>query len=101
MVAPANAEGGLIVVGIWGNAVEGIGPNERMENGWRQAGRDFARPPVPARFERLPCINRRGSPDHLLVIEVEASEHIHENARGEVLLRIGDENRRLGPIEAT
>lgn len=101
MVALANAEGGLIVVGIWGDAIEGIGPDERWENTWRQAGRDFARPPVPARFERVPCINRRGNPDHLLVIEIGASEHIHENARGEVLLRIGDENRRLGPIEAT
>jgi ATP-dependent DNA helicase RecG len=47
----------------------------------------------------VPCINDRGEPDRLLVIEVETSEHVHENARGEVFLRIGDENRRLGPME--
>lgn len=99
MVAFANAEGGLIVVGIWGGAIEGTGPDERLHNGWRQAGRDFARPPVPAHFAVVPCINERGSADHLLIIEIEASEHVHENARGEVLLRIGDENRRLGPME--
>ena len=101
MVALANAEGGLIVMGIWGGAIEGTGSDERLENGWRHAGRDFARPPVPARFERVPCINKHGNPDQLLIIEVEASEHVHENVRGEVLLRVGDENRRLGPIEAT
>ena len=37
--------------------------------------------------------------NRLLIIEIEASEHVHENVRGEVLLRIGDENRRLGPME--
>jgi ATP-dependent DNA helicase RecG len=101
MVALANAEGGVIVVGIWGGAIEGVGSDERLENGWRQAGRDFARPPVPVRFGRVPCINHHGNSDHLLIIEVGASELVHENARGEVLLRVGDENRRLGPVEAT
>jgi ATP-dependent DNA helicase RecG len=99
MVAFANAEGGLIAVGIWGGAIEGMGPDERLHNGWRQAGRDFARPPVPAHFEVVPCINERGDADRLLIIEIDASEHVHENVRGEVLLRIGDENRRLGPME--
>ena len=60
MVAFAKAEGGLIAVGIWGSAIEGTGPDERLHNGWRQAGRDFARPPVPAHFEVVPCINERG-----------------------------------------
>lgn len=62
-VALANAEGGLIVVGIWSGAIEGTGPDERLHNGWRQAGRDFAPPPVPAHFEVVPCINERGDAD--------------------------------------
>lgn len=99
MVAFANAEGGLIALGIWGGAIEGTGFDERLHNGWRQAGRDFARPPVPAHFEVLSCINERGDADRLLLIEIDPSEHVHENVRGEVLLRIGDENRRLGPME--
>jgi ATP-dependent DNA helicase RecG len=99
MIGFANAEGGLIVVGIRDGVVEGTGDDDRAHNGWRQAGRDFARPPIPAHFEVVPCINDRGQPDRLLIIEVETSEHVHENARGEVFLRIGDENRRLGPME--
>jgi ATP-dependent DNA helicase RecG len=101
MVAFANAEGGLIVVGIWSGTIEGTGSDEGLQNGWRQAGRDFARPPVPARVELVPCVNHQGNPDQLLIIEIEASEHVHENVRGEVLLRVGDENRRLGPMEAS
>ena len=50
MVALANAEGGLIVVGIWSGIIQGTGSDEGLQNGWRQAGRDFARPPVPARL---------------------------------------------------
>lgn len=99
MISFANAEGGLIVIGIRDRVVEGTGADDRAHNGWRQAGRDFARPPVPAQFEVVPCINDSGQPDRLLIIEVETSEHVHENARGDVFLRIGDENRRLGPME--
>jgi ATP-dependent DNA helicase RecG len=99
MIGFANAEGGLIVVGIRDVIVEGTGDDDRAHNGWRQAGRDFARPPIPAHFEVVPCLTDRGQSDRLLIIEVETSEHVHENARGEVFLRIGDENRRLGPME--
>lgn len=99
MIGFANAEGGLIVIGIAGGVIEGTGADERPHNAWRQAGRDFARPPVPAHFEVVPCINDRGEPDRLLIVEVETSEHVHENVRGDVFLRIGDENRRLGPME--
>lgn len=67
---------------------------------WRQASRDFSSPPVPIHFERIPCITDDGYADHLLIVEVEASEHVHENVRGEIYLRIGDENRRLGPLES-
>ena len=56
---------------------------------------------MPAHYEVVACINERGDADRLLIIEVDASEHVHENVRGEVLLRVGDENRRLGPMEAS
>ncbi len=99
MIGFANAEGGLIVIGIRDGIVEGTGADEAPHNGWRQASRDFARPPVPVHFELVPCITDAGDPDRLLIIEVETSEHVHENVRGDVFLRIGDENRRLGPME--
>ncbi len=99
MIGFANAEGGLIAIGIRDGGVEGIGKDASLENAWRQAARDFTSPSVPVHFELVPCINEAGEADQLLIVEVEASEHVHENARGEVFLRIGDENRKLGPME--
>lgn len=94
-VAFANAEGGIIVIGLHGGRIEGIGSQRGRLNGWQQAAFDFAVPPVRARCRLVDCINDRGRPDQLLVIEVEASTSVHANVQDEVLLRVGDENRRL------
>ncbi|MFW6010263.1 MAG: helix-turn-helix domain-containing protein, partial [Actinomycetota bacterium] len=91
----ANAEGGLIVVGLWGGTTEGIDRHPRRVAAWQQAPIDFTVPVVPSRTRRVPCINDRGGPDHLLVVEVEPSESVHANRRDEVFLRVGDETRRL------
>jgi ATP-dependent DNA helicase RecG len=101
MVGFANAEGGLIVIGIYDGRIEGVrsvGP-QRM-NQWRQAAMDFTRPPVRHRFDLIDCVNENGLADEVAVIEVESSERVHTNARGETLLRVGDENRRLGLLES-
>jgi len=100
LVGLANAEGGLICIGIENGSVEGVDRAGRLVNDWRQAAVDFSVPPVRHTFELLACTNGRGDADHLVVIEVEASERVHENSAGDTYLRIGDENRRLGPFEA-
>ena len=100
LVGFANAEGGLICIGVQGGAVEGVDQADKLLNEWRQAAVDFTVPPVRHAFEIIACTNRRGEPDHLAVIEVEASERVHESASGDTFLRIGDENRKLGPFMA-
>lgn len=100
MMAFANAEGGLIAIGIHGGKVEGVSGAQERQNQWRKAARDFVLPPVPARFELLPCTNSAGEPDQLLLVELDASEHVHENVKGEVFIRIGDDDRRLTGPEA-
>jgi len=98
LVGFANAEGGLIATGIHDGKVEGVSSGNRA-NDWRQAAMDFTRPPVRHSFELLPCLNADGEDDEIVVIEVEASERVHETAKGETFLRVGDENRRLGLLE--
>lgn len=100
MAGFANAEGGLIALGIHGGAVEGIGAAGGLVNAWRQAALDFSQPPVRHRFELVPCINENGDDDQLALIEVESSERVHTNARGETFLRVGDETRKLRPRQA-
>ncbi len=100
LIGFANAEGGLIVLGIHDGRVEGIGEHAARVNDWRQAAIDFTQPPVRHQFELLPCINHRGDRDEIAVIEVEASEQVHQNRKDETYLRVGDENRKLGVMEA-
>ncbi|MDO8483487.1 MAG: ATP-binding protein [Candidatus Limnocylindrales bacterium] len=99
LIGFANAEGGLITVGLHDGRVEGVS-GSGLVNGWRQAAMDFTEPPVRHRFEMLPCTNHAGDIDEIVVIEVEASEYVHHNVKGETYLRIGDENRKLGSFEA-
>ena len=95
LVAMANAEGGIIAIGLSNGECEGIGGRPENQNEWRQAGLDFTVPPVW--FEqRLPdCVNQRGEADRLFVITVPPSEQVHATNRDEVFLRVGDEDRRL------
>lgn len=100
LVGLANAEGGLVCIGIEDGVVEGVDRAGRLLNEWRQAAIDFSVPPVRHVFTLLDCTNARGDADHLVVIEVEASERVHETSAGDTFLRIGDETRKLGPFEA-
>jgi ATP-dependent DNA helicase RecG len=99
IVGFANAEGGVIAGGIHDGEIEGVASSNRL-NDWRQAAMDFTRPPVRHSLEFLPCINSRGETDEIVVVEIEASERVHTTAKGETYLRVGDENRRLGLVEA-
>ena len=95
LIGFANAEGGLVVIGLWGGRVEGVGSTSNRQNEWRQAAADFTLPTVPARPRLVECTNDAGKADTLFVVEVEPSDRVHANQKDEVYLRVGDENRRL------
>jgi len=95
LIGFANADGGIVVVGIRSGKVEGTDGLPEKRNEQMQASIDFCEPPVRVRQRILDCINERGDADHLLAIEVEPSDLVHANKRDEVFLRVGDENRRL------
>src|SRR5690349_22995886 len=90
-IAFANAEGGVIVVGIGDGRVEGISGAPRRVNALVQAAIDLTFPPVRTQWRHVPCVNDGGEPDELLVIEVEPGEVVHANGRDEAFLRVGDE----------
>lgn len=94
-VAFANAEGGIIVVGLSGGRVEGTDGESAKRNDLMQAAIDHTVPPVRARAELVPCVNHRNQPDNLLVIHVSPSEGVHTTKGDHVYLRVGDENRKL------
>ncbi len=99
MIGFANADGGRIAIGIHNDEIEGIDANIDHVNALQQASRDFCEPPVRHAVLFVACVNRHGQPDRVLVLDIEASEQVHRNRKGECFLRVGDENRRLGSTE--
>ncbi len=86
LVAMANAEGGVILVGIEDGKVV---PPQNI-NALRQTPIDFTRPPVRATVQEIST-----SQGHILVFRVPPGESVHETHKGECFQRIGDESRRL------
>lgn len=95
LIAFANAEGGVVVVGMHGGRVEGTEADVAKTNDLRQAAMDYTVPPVPHRVERIFCLADSGEADNLLVFRVPPSESIHEMTNGDCYLRVGDESRKL------
>lgn len=95
MVALANAEGGVIVVGASKGKVDGIRDYAHKLNDFRQVSINFTNPAVRARFDQVACVNDAGVTDTLLVIRIDPSERVHEIQNGDCYLRVGDESRKL------
>ncbi|MHB1774266.1 MAG: ATP-binding protein [Acidimicrobiales bacterium] len=91
----ANADGGIIAVGIHDGEVEGTDSSPSHRNELCQAHIQFCQPPVPVKTRLLECRRADGEDDQLLVIEIPPGETVYANVKDEVYLRIGDENRRL------
>ncbi len=96
LVAFANAEGGVVVVGLSDGVVEGVKAHAHRINDYRQIAVDHTMPPVRCRVDQVGCINSSGETDTLVVIRVDPGETVHETKNGECYLRIGDESRKLG-----
>lgn len=95
LIAFANAEGGVLVLGVSDGVVEGLKRNAARLNDFQQASLDHTVPPVRARVDQVGCINELGEIDTLVVIRVEASSVVHELKNGDCYLRVGDESRKL------
>ena len=96
--ALANAEGGVVVVGLSSGRVEGTDAAAKHRNRLVQAGRDHVVPPLRVATRLLPVL-RDEDADHVLVLRVEPAEVVHATTDDEVHLRVGDSNRRLGFAE--
>lgn len=96
LIGFANADGGVVVVGISDGKIEGTSSNPERRNAQFQANVDFCSPPVGTRPQLLQCIDNNGTLNELLVFDVEPSDSVHANQKDEVFLRVGDENRKLG-----
>ena len=96
MIAFANADGGVIAVGVEDDGtITGIDKYTPNVNELLRAPFDFCKPSVRVETERLACTNKDGEPDHILLIEVLQSSDLHANQADEVFFRVGDKSKKL------
>ena len=95
LVGMGNAEGGLVVIGLSDDQIEGVDSEPGRVNELRQAHMQHTVPPVRTDATLLPCRNSVGAADHLLLLSVRSGEAVHTLKSDACFLRVGDETRRL------
>ncbi len=96
IIAFANADGGLIAVGIEDNGeITGIDAHTKNINEILRAPFDFCKPSVQISTETIDCIDSHGKPNHILLIRIPQSNELHANHKDEVFLRVGDKSKKL------
>ena len=96
MIAFANADGGLLAVGIEDDGeITGIDDYTKNINEILRASFDFCQPSIMIETETIDCIDSSGRENHIILIRVPQSGELHANHRDEVFLRIGDRSMKL------
>lgn len=97
VVAFANADGGLIAIGISDKTrkIEGVDQYTDKLNELMRVPFDYCNPSVSATFSYLDCTDKTGNANHILLMEIPASSSLHTNQADEAYMRVGDKSRKL------
>lgn len=96
MVAMANADGGTVVLGLEDDgSVSGIDEMKEHVNDLLRVPFDYCVPSVAIKAKRIPCLDRTGKKNHILVLEVEQSSAMHATTSDEAYYRMGDKSKKL------
>jgi len=98
IVAFANADGGTVALGISDKTrrIEGTDYDIRRLNELLTVPYDLCEPTVQVAIEKVPCIDDKGRDNHIVLMHIEPSSHVHANQADEVYLRVGDKSKKLG-----
>ena len=97
IVAMANADGGMIAVGISDKTrrIDGVDQDKKHLNDILRTPLDFCAPSVSVTTEYVPCTDAEGRDNHVLLMHVPARPRLHANHADEVFWRVGDKSRKL------
>ena len=97
VVAFANADGGDIAIGISDKTrdIEGVNQDPQKLNELLRTPLDFCIPSIPVKHTYIPCIDKDGNENKILLIHVPASSSLHTNQADEAFMRVGDKSRKL------
>jgi len=97
IVAMANADGGVLAIGVSdkNRTLEGVDQHTEKLNELLRVPFDFCNPSVPVTCSYLPCKDNDGNENHILLMEIPASMYLHTNQADEAFMRVGDKSRKL------
>ena len=97
IVAFANADGGVIAIGVSDKTrkIEGVYQYTKKLNELLRVPLDFCNPSVPITSDLLPCTDKDGNENHILLMHIPASSELHANQADEAFMRVGDKSRKL------
>lgn len=97
IVAFANADGGVVAIGVSDKTrkIEGVDQHTEKLNELLRVPLDFCNPSVPITSELLPCTDKDGNENHILLMHIPASSELHVNQADEAFMRVGDKSRKL------
>lgn len=97
IVGFANADGGLIAIGIDDRKLQGVlAQGNTKVNDIIQCGFEKCFPSVNYKYEKINVIKENGKEDELILLHIEPSVNtVHKTEADEVFLRVGDETKKL------
>lgn len=97
IVAFANADGGVIAIGVSDKTrkIEGVDQRTEKLNELLRVPLDFCNPSVPITTDMVPCTDKVGNDNHILLMYIPASSELHANQADEAYMRVGDKSRKL------
>ena len=97
IVAFANADGGVIAIGVSDKTrkIEGVDQHTEKLNELLRVPLDFCNPSVPITTDLVSCTDKDGNDNHILLMYIPASSELHANQADEAYMRIGDKSRKL------
>lgn len=97
IVAFANADGGVIAIGVSDKTrkIEGVDQYTEKLNELLRVPFDFCNPSVPVTCSYQPCTDEDGNKNRILLMHIPASSSLHTNQADEAFMRVGDKSRKL------
>ena len=97
IVAMANADGGMLAIGISDKTrkIEGVNQHTAKLNELLRVPFDFCNPSIPVACRYMDCTDDEGNSNRILQMDIPASQFLHTNQADEAYIRVGDKSRKL------
>ena len=97
IVAFANADGGVIAIGVSDKTrtIEGVDQDTQKLNDLLRVPFDFCNPSISVSCTYEPCTDKDGNKNRILLMHIPASSSLHTNQADEAFMRVGDKSRKL------